>query len=138
MAIRKNHRTIKNAAGGQSHRLPDHQRLLSGVLTCFFKEPKAYGDTSDEIVESARRVIKDDPEFVAKLACYARNEFHMRTISQVLAAEVAKGAKGHSGVRKMTRKVVKKPYCCQVFRFGTGPDHGNRVAFRFMIRPGQI
>ena len=27
-----------------------------------------------------------DPEFVSKLACYARNEFYMRSVSHVLTA----------------------------------------------------
>lgn len=107
--VRTRHRKTTNAAGGTSHSLPDHERLLTGVLTCFFKEPKSYGDTSDDIVKTARKVVRQDPEFVAKLACYARNEFHMRTISQVLAAEVAKGAKGNRIVRRMTRKVIERP-----------------------------
>jgi len=102
-------RRTANAAGAAAYSLPDQERLVTGVLTCFFNEPKHYGDTSKEIVESARRVITKDPEFVAKLACYARNEFHMRTISQVLAAEVAHGAKGNRVIRKMTRRVIERP-----------------------------
>jgi hypothetical protein len=102
-------RRTANAAGSAAYSLPDQERLVTGVLTCFFNEPKHYGDTSKEIVEAARRVIATDPEFVAKLACFARNEFHMRTISQVLAAEVAHGAKGNRVIRKMTRKVIERP-----------------------------
>lgn len=102
-------RKTANAAGSAAYSLPDQERLVTGVLTCFFNEPKHYGDASKDIVESARRVIATDPEFVAKLACYARNEFHMRTISQVLAAEVAHGAKGNRVIRKMTRKVIERP-----------------------------
>ena len=113
MAVRKTIKTTTsrtaNAAGAAAYSLPDQERLVTGVLTCFFNEPKSYGDTSKELVESARRVIAQDPEFVAKLACYARNEFHMRTISQVLAAEVAHGARGNQIVRKMTRKVIERP-----------------------------
>ncbi len=113
MAVRKTIKTTTrrtaNKAGGAAYSLPDQERLVTGVLTCFFNEPKSYGDTSKELVESARKVIATDPEFVAKLACFARNEFHMRTISQVLAAEVAHGAKGNQVVRKMTRKVIERP-----------------------------
>lgn len=113
MAVRKTMKTTTrrtaNKAGGAAYSLPDQERLVTGVLTCFFNEPKSYGDTSKELVQSARRVIAQDPEFVAKLACFARNEFHMRTISQVLAAEVAHGARGNQIVRKMTRKVIERP-----------------------------
>ena len=108
MATTHYRKTI-NAAGGASHALPDYEKLVTSVLTCFFNEPKTYGDTSDDIIKTARKIIKKDPEFVAKLACYARNEFHMRTISQVLTAEVAKHAKGTQIVRKMTRKVIERP-----------------------------
>ena len=98
-----------NAAGGSAYQLNDKAGLVTAVLTSFIKEPKYYGDNTGDLVNAARSVIKADPEFVAKLACYARNVFHMRTVSQVLAAEVAKGAKGNRCVRKMVRKVVERP-----------------------------
>lgn len=101
--------TVINRGGGSSFELKDEFKLLTGVLTTFFNEPKYYGDTSKELVDTAREMIEKDPEFVAKLACYARNEFHMRTISQVLAAEVAHGAKGSQIIRKMTRRVIERP-----------------------------
>lgn len=102
-------RTVKNAGGGKAYTLPPRERLVTGVLTSFFKEPKAYGDTSQDLVHVARELAKTDPEFVAKTAAYARKEFHMRTISQVLAAEVAHEAKGNKVVRKMVRRVVERP-----------------------------
>lgn len=100
---------VKNAAGGKAYSLPAKERLVTGVLTSFFKEPKHYDDTSEELVDAARELIKTEPEFVAKLAVFTRKEFHIRTISQVLAAEVAKGAKGNQIVRKMTRRVIERP-----------------------------
>lgn len=98
-----------NKAGGAAYALNDKARLVTGVLTCFVNEPKFYGDTTDDIIKTARKVIKTDPDFVAKLACYTRNVFHMRTVSQVLAAEVAKYAKGSQIVRPMVRKVIERP-----------------------------
>jgi len=78
------------------------------MLTCFLNEPKFYGDTTPEIIQTARELIDTDPEFVAKAACYARNIFHMRSVSHALAAEVAKHASGDKCVRKMIRKVVER------------------------------
>ena len=40
--------------------------------------------------------------------------------------------------RTTVGQVIQEPDRGQVFRCGAGPGHGNRVAFRFMIRPGQI
>lgn len=98
-----------NRAGGTAYALKDEAKLMTGVLTTFFNEPKFYGDTDKGIITTARKLAKSNPEFVAKLAAYARNEFHMRTISQVLAAEVANGAKGNPIVRKMARRVIERP-----------------------------
>jgi 60 kDa SS-A/Ro ribonucleoprotein len=97
-----------NLAGGTAFQLKDRERLVTGILTSFVSEPKYYGDTTPEVVEAARNLIKTDPVFVAKAACFARNQFHMRSISHVLAAEVAKGASGNPIVRRMVRKVVER------------------------------
>lgn len=99
---------VTNLAGGTAFQLKDRERLVTGILTSFVKEPKYYGDTTPDIVETARRLVKTDPVFVAKAACFARNQFHMRSVSHVLAAEVAKGAPGNKVVRKMIRKVVER------------------------------
>jgi hypothetical protein len=98
----------RNKAGGRAFQLNDINKLMTGVLTSFFREPKYYGDTSEDLIETARRVVKKDPEFVAKLAAFARSEFHLRTISQVLLAELAKSAKGSAFVRQATHKVIER------------------------------
>jgi 60 kDa SS-A/Ro ribonucleoprotein len=97
-----------NLAGGTAFALKDKERLVTGILTCLVNEPKYYGDTTPEIVDTARRLIAIDPVFVAKAACFARNQFHMRSISHVLTAEVARGAKGNPIIRRMVRKVVER------------------------------
>lgn len=102
-------RKTTNRAGGAAYALKDKERLVTGVLTSFVNEKKFYGDTTKEIVSTARSLAKTDPEFVAKLAVYARKEFHMRTISQVLVAELAKHAKGNEMVRKAVRGVIERP-----------------------------
>lgn len=98
-----------NRAGGEAFALKDRERLVTGVLTSFVNEPKFYGDTTNEIVSTARSMAKKDPEFVAKLAVFARKEFHMRTISQVLVAELAKHVKGQEVVRRAVRGVIERP-----------------------------
>lgn len=98
-----------NRAGGNAYALKDRERLVTGVLTSFINEPKFYGDTTKDIVTVARSLARKDPEFVAKLAVYARKEFHMRTVSQVLVAELAKHVKGNEVVRKAVRGVIERP-----------------------------
>ena len=99
----------KNNMGSPAYELPLKERLVTSVLTCFFREPNATTDMSEELVKATRELAAKEPEFVAKLAVFTRKEFHMRTVSQVLAAEVAHAAKGNEVVRKMTRQVIERP-----------------------------
>lgn len=101
-------KTVVNKAGGVAYTLKEKEALVTGILTSFVKEEKYYGDNTNELVQTTRSLVKSDPEFVAKAACYARNVFHMRSVSHMLAAEVAKGAKGTTVVRRMIRKVVER------------------------------
>jgi 60 kDa SS-A/Ro ribonucleoprotein len=78
------------------------------VLTTFFKEPKFYGDTSNEIIDTANAVMGHDPKFVANLAIYAREVMHLRSVSQVLIVELANHPKGKEFVRKAINKVVER------------------------------
>jgi len=99
---------VQNKAGGVAFTLKAKEELVTGILTSFVKEEKYYGDNTNELVKAARGLIKTDPEFVAKAAVYARKVFHMRSVSHMLAAEVAKGAKGNRVVRRMVNKVVER------------------------------
>lgn len=101
--------TTINKEGAPAFELKDKERLVTGVLTCFVNEPKFYGDTTGDIKSVAQRVCKHDPEFVAKLAAYSRNVFHMRSVSQMLISEVAILAKGNSIIRKATRAIIERP-----------------------------
>ena len=98
-----------NKAGGEAFELKTKEKFVTGILTSFVKEEKYYGDNTPEIVAATREMIKEDPVFVAKAACYARNVFHMRSISHMIAAEVARGAKGNRCVRRMINKVIERP-----------------------------
>jgi len=97
-----------NKAGGKAYELKDISKLVTGVLTSFFNEDKYYGDNSKEIVELTRKVVKKDPEFIANLASYTRKVFHLRTISQMLLAELAHGAKGTEWTRKACHHVIER------------------------------
>jgi hypothetical protein len=101
-------RTIKttNKSGHAAYRMADKSKLVSQVLCSFFNEAKFYGDNSTELQETIKRVIANEPEFVAKLAVYARREFNMRTVSHVLAAHLA-----HEPAGKPFAKNVVKAIC---------------------------
>ena len=105
----KGNNKILNKAGGSAYKiLEEKTKLVTMVLTTFFNEKKYYGDNSKEIVEQIRLVAEKDPVFVAKLAVYARRVFHLRSVSHVLAVELANVVKGHPITRKAISGVVQR------------------------------
>lgn len=97
--------TIKtrNKEGCPAYRMPDKERLITQVLTSFFNESKFYGDNSAEITKTIDKVLDTEPEFIAKLAAFARREFNMRSIAHVLVSRMAHHVNG----KPYTRKAVK-------------------------------
>lgn len=99
--------TIKttNKSGYAAYAMSDKSRLVTQVLTSFFNENKFYGDNSAEMQETIKRVIETDPEFVAKLAVFARREFNMRSVSHVLVAYLAHEPNGKAYAKAAIKTV---------------------------------
>lgn len=99
--------TIKttNKSGHAAYGMTSKSKLVTQVLTSFFNEDKFYSDNSAEMQETIKEVIKQDAEFVSKLAVYARREFNMRSVSHVLTAYLAHEPEGKQYVRKTVRGV---------------------------------
>lgn len=89
-----------NKSGHAAYKMTDKAKLVTQVLTSFFNEAKFYGDNSAEMQETIKRVIAREPEFVAKLAVFARREFNMRSVSHVLAAYLAHEVNGKPYARR--------------------------------------
>lgn len=92
-----------NRSGYAAYKMPEKQKLVTQVLTSFFNEKKFYGDNSAEMQETIKKVIAQDPKFVANLAVFARREFNMRSVAHVLVAHLAHEVAG----KPYTREVVK-------------------------------
>ena len=95
-----------NKQGHTAYSMKDRDKLVTQVLTTFFGEPKFYGNNDHEIIETAARIAESEPEFIAKLAVYARREFGMRSVSHVLAAILAKEPKGKEYVRRLIPNIA--------------------------------
>lgn len=96
-----------NRSGYVAYSMSDKENLVTAVLTTMFGEPKYYGSTDNNIVKLATDCAKNDPEFLAKLACYARNVGNMRSVSHVLASVIAREA--HEYTRVVIRNIVVRP-----------------------------
>jgi len=92
---------LTNYMGGRAYKQSPKEELAFAVLTSFF-DNKYYESSDDRISrisELVAKVAKKDPEFVAKLAVFARTKFNMRSAFPVLIGEFAKVHKGDSLVR---------------------------------------
>ena len=96
-----------NQSGYPAYVMSEKEHLVTAVLTTLFGEPKYYGSTDNKIVSLATSCAKNDPEFLCKLACYARNTGNLRSISHVLACVIAREA--HEFTRMTLRNVIVRP-----------------------------
>lgn len=99
--------TIKttNKSGHAAYSMTAKSKLITQVLTSFFNESKFYGDNSGDMQEIIKQVIKQDADFVSKLAVFARREFNMRSVAHVLTAYLAHEPNGKPYVRKTVKGV---------------------------------
>ncbi len=98
-------KTVNNC-GQPAYTMADKEKLVSQVLTSFFNESKFYGDNSEDMQKTIVNVIKTEPEFVSKLAIFARRVFHMRSVSHVLTAYLAHENEGKPYVRNTVKGVT--------------------------------
>jgi hypothetical protein len=76
-----------NKEGEEAYKLSPEVELYTAVCTANL-QPKFYSSSTKEELARLRRLIKKvDPAFVAKLAVYAREEMHLRSIPLVLVTE---------------------------------------------------
>ena len=104
---RKPSEETTNAHDYPAYRMEERERLVSAVLTTLFGEPKFYGATDGDIVVLATKMAARDPDFLYRLACYARNEGNLRSVSHVLTCVIAREARKYT--RQAIRRVVVRP-----------------------------
>ena len=103
----KNTNKTVNREGFPAYKMKDKEQLLTAVLTTMFGEPKFYGSTDGDIFVLSTVIAEEDPEFLCKLACYARNEFNMRSVSHVLACIISHDAREYT--RATIRNIIVRP-----------------------------
>lgn len=97
---------IVNHMGSKAYKQTPKEELAFAALTTFVES--SYYENKDErltrIVSLVEKVAKTNPEFVAKLAYYARTQFNMRSIFPVLIGELSKHTSGNGIVRRAIAK----------------------------------
>lgn len=98
----------KNLAGGEAYSESAKLELTSLVLTNLLTD-QFYRKADDAQKRLAELVKETAPLFAAKAAVYARNEFGMRSISHVVAGEVARYESGAPWKRDFYSSIVRRP-----------------------------
>ena len=98
-------RETANLAGGGAWSQSAELELASLVLTSFVQDT-FYRDAAVATARLQELVRLVDPAFVARLALLARRQFHLRSISHVLAATLAEVVKGERWTRPVYRDLV--------------------------------
>jgi len=101
-----------NLAGGEAYTLTLRHEIVSTVLNSMLKG-SSYEDSTGELARIQALVEKakaaGEIKFVARTALFARHVHGLRSVSHVLAAEIAEHARGVSWLRSFYRNIVYRP-----------------------------
>lgn len=100
-------RTV-NRAGGVAYKQSSKLALASLLLTSFLQD-QHYRTAKETLSELIRLTHEVDPLFAAKAAVYARNKFGMRSVSHVVAGELAVPLSGQAYAKRFYSKVAFRP-----------------------------
>ncbi|MGC4041775.1 MAG: TROVE domain-containing protein [Flavobacterium sp.] len=88
-------------------KLTPEYELYAAVVTTSLSA-SFYEKDAERLARIKSLMQKCDPVFVARLAVYARNEMHMRSIPLVLVVELAKIHSGDALISRMIAKVIQR------------------------------
>lgn len=100
--------TETNFMGEKAFKLEDKEELVSTVMTTFLQN-EYYEKESDKVKRIQNLLKKVDPLFAAKLAIYARNEGNLRSVTHLIAADIAKYIGGTDWSKRFYNKIVVRP-----------------------------
>lgn len=96
-----------NHEGEVAFKLSPELELYSTVVTSILSD-KFYEGTQDTLTRIKTLMSKVTPEFVAKLAVYAREKMYLRSLPLVLSVELAKIHQGDTLVSRMVNRVIQR------------------------------
>lgn len=119
-----------NHMGEESYTLSDKESLVSRVMTTFLSSEGSYYEKDNAEMDAIRSLMdKVEPEFIAKLAIYVRNEGNLRSVSHLLAAGLAKHLSGEEWSKRFYNKIVVRPddisEILSCYAYLNGMDSGN-------------
>lgn len=104
--------TVQNLAGGEAFAQTPEMELASLLLTSFAQE-QFYRSQNQTFTDLKNALMKcaaaGNADFAAKAGIYARTNYGMRSISHVLAVELAPLASGNNWAKKFYDKIIYRP-----------------------------
>lgn len=97
-----------NLAGGQAYSQSPELELVSILLTSFAND-SFYRSADGTMARLTELIQRCDKKFVAQAAVYARTKFGMRSITHVLASELAKYIGGEPWAKDFYSAIVYRP-----------------------------
>jgi len=97
-----------NYEGEEAYKLSSPMELYSVVCTASLLAKFYVQDASRELQRLRILVAQNEPEFVAKLAVYTREQMYLRSVPLVLAVELARIHNGDNLVSKLTERVIQR------------------------------
>jgi len=98
---------VINYEGEKAFALSPQLELYTAVATAALSD-QFYEKVADKLKHLRELIAKNDADFVAKLAIYAREQMHLRSIPLVLAVELAKQQSGNTVISKLTNRVIQR------------------------------
>lgn len=103
----KRKKAVTNHEGAKAFVLTPALELYTAVVTTALSD-KFYEGEHTRLQRIRDLVVKNDPVFVAKLAVYAREKMHLRSVPLALAVELARVHSGDGLVAKLIARVVQR------------------------------
>ena len=105
--INRNAKVTQNYESSSAYTLTPEMELYTAVVTSGLSDT-FYEKEHNRLTRIQALIAKNNPEFVGKLAVYARQTMNMRSIPMVLAVELAKANTGNIVVSKTVKGVVRR------------------------------
>jgi 60 kDa SS-A/Ro ribonucleoprotein len=98
---------VRNHEGAPAYTLTPTLELYVAVATAALSDQ--FYEAADTRLERLRELIaRGDPQFVARLAVYAREQLHLRSVPLVLAVELARLHRGDNLVSRLVARIVQR------------------------------
>ena len=99
--------TTVNYMGAKAYKMTPEMELYSTVVTCMVDD-SYYESNPVRVCRIKNLIAKCSPEFVARLAAYARSEMNLRSVPIILVVELARLYSGNEIVKRTVASVVKR------------------------------